>query len=146
MSSGSVSLERKAAVRKEPAEAQDYESCQLNDMEVDMDENKEESSFIPSAVISSAGWQEPKVMCDGQCLKEGFKYYDTAPAMVEENRREERFHSAMGRTQSFGHNSTNPSEANVGPTPNAALREPHVCSQASGEPDGRGESLVQDAR
>ena len=52
------------AVRKESADTQDYESCQWNDMDVDMDENMEELSFIPSVVSSSAGWLEPQFMCD----------------------------------------------------------------------------------
>ena len=60
-------------MRKESADTQEYESCQLTDMDVDMDENKEEWSFIPSAVSSSAGWHEPKLMCDRQCREEGFK-------------------------------------------------------------------------
>ena len=38
------------------------ESCQWND--VDMDENTEELSFIPSAVSCSAGLHEPQTMCD----------------------------------------------------------------------------------
>ena len=46
---------RKAVVRKESADTQEYESCQLNAMDLDMDENKEELSFIPCAVSSSAG-------------------------------------------------------------------------------------------
>ena len=29
---------------------QEYQSCQLNDVDVDMDDNKEELSFIPDAV------------------------------------------------------------------------------------------------
>ena len=33
-------------------------SCQSNDMDVDMDENEEELSFIPSAVSTSAYWYE----------------------------------------------------------------------------------------
>ena len=45
---------RRAVVRKEWADTQEYESCQQNDMNVDVDENKEEVSFVPSAVSSSA--------------------------------------------------------------------------------------------
>ena len=45
MSSGGGSQKkRKAVVRNEPTEAQDYESCRKNDMEVDMDESKQELS------------------------------------------------------------------------------------------------------
>ena len=51
-------------------------------MDVDMDENTEELSFIQSAVSSSAGWHEPQLMYDGQCGK-GFKYFDIASVMVE---------------------------------------------------------------
>ena len=36
-------------------------------MHVDMDENKEELSFAPSALSDSAGWHEPEFMCDRQC-------------------------------------------------------------------------------
>ena len=60
---------RKATVRKESADTQECVSCQLNELEVDMDENKKELSFIPSAVRSWAGWHEPKFMCDKQCWK-----------------------------------------------------------------------------
>ena len=35
------------------AETQKYKSCELNEMYVHMDENKEELSFVPSAVSSS---------------------------------------------------------------------------------------------
>ena len=42
----------KAVVRREPADTQEDEACQLNDTDVDMDENKEELSVIPSAVSS----------------------------------------------------------------------------------------------
>ena len=41
-SAGGSQKKRKAAVRKEPAEAQWYESYQQNDMEVDRDEGKED--------------------------------------------------------------------------------------------------------
>ena len=67
---------------KERTDAQEYESCQLFDM--DMDENKEELSFVPIAVSSSAGWHEPKFMCDRQCWKKGFYYFDIASGMVED--------------------------------------------------------------
>ena len=40
-------------------------------MDVTMDENKEELSFIPSAVSSSAGWYEQQFMCDRQCREKG---------------------------------------------------------------------------
>ena len=57
-------------LRKESADTQEYESCQLNDMDVDMDENKQELSFIPIAVSDSAGWREPNIMCDRQFREE----------------------------------------------------------------------------
>ena len=63
---------RKAVVRKESADTQEQESCQLNDMDVDMDE-KEELSFVPSAVSRTAGWHEPKLVCDRQCREDGFQ-------------------------------------------------------------------------
>ena len=50
-----------------------------------LDENNEESSFIPSAVSSSAGWHEPKFMCDRQCGKDGFKFYDITSTMVDDD-------------------------------------------------------------
>ena len=40
--------------KKDGSGTQEYESCQLHDMDVDVDENKEEISFIPSAVSESA--------------------------------------------------------------------------------------------
>ena len=42
-------------VRKESADSQESESYQLNDMDVDMNENKEELSFIPIVVTRTAG-------------------------------------------------------------------------------------------
>ena len=32
-----------------------------------------------------AGWYEPNFMCDMQCRKEGFKFYDIASIMVEDD-------------------------------------------------------------
>ena len=40
---------RKAKVRKESVDTQEKDSCQLHDLDVDMGENKEELSFLPSA-------------------------------------------------------------------------------------------------
>ena len=65
---------RRAAVRMESAEAQEYESCQQNDIEVDRDEVKEELSFFPSTVSVSTGWHEPKFICGNQCRKGAFKF------------------------------------------------------------------------
>ena len=73
---------------KESADTLEYESCQLNDMEVDIDENKEESSCIPSALSSSVGWDEPQFTCDRQCPKQGFKYYDIASVIIEDDLRQ----------------------------------------------------------
>ena len=56
-------------LRKESADTQEYESCQLNDMDVDMDENKQELIFLPIAVSDSAGWREPNIMCDRQSTR-----------------------------------------------------------------------------
>ena len=47
---GGSQKKRKAVVRTESADTQEYRSCQVNDMDVDMDENSEELSFI---------WQHP---------------------------------------------------------------------------------------
>ena len=41
-------------VRKESADTQEYESWQLNDMDMDMNENRE-LSFIPSVVTRTGG-------------------------------------------------------------------------------------------
>ena len=57
-SAGGSQKKKKAAVRKESTETQEYKSCQQNDMEVDRDEGMKELSFIPSAVSDSAGWRE----------------------------------------------------------------------------------------
>ena len=49
------------------------ESCQLNDMDFDVDENKEELSFIdPNSCVSGNA-------------KQGFKYYDIVSVMVEDS-------------------------------------------------------------
>ena len=42
-------------VRKQSADTQEYESWQLKDMDMDMNENKEELSFVPSVVTRTAG-------------------------------------------------------------------------------------------
>ena len=62
---GELAKTRKAAVRKESAGTQEYESSQLNDMDVDMDENKKELSFIPIAVSSSDDCIYPKSCVTG---------------------------------------------------------------------------------
>ena len=54
-------------------------------MEVDLPESKEERSFIPSAVSSSAGWHEAKFMCDRHCQEEGFQYFDSVSVVVEDS-------------------------------------------------------------
>ena len=79
---GSSQKKRKAVVQKESADTQEYESCQQNDMDVDMDENNEELSFVPSAVSDSAAWHEPKFMCDRQRRTGGLKCYETATILV----------------------------------------------------------------
>ena len=84
-STGGWQKKRKAVVRKESAHTQEYESCQQIDMEVDRGEDKEDMSFFPSALIESAGWYEPKFMCDRQSKKEGFKFFDIASIMVEDD-------------------------------------------------------------
>ena len=73
---GGSQKKRRAAEWKGSAEMQDYESCQQNDTEVDVDENKEELSLFPSAVSDSVGWHEPRFMCYRQCRREDFKFYD----------------------------------------------------------------------
>ena len=49
---------RKAVVWRESGDTQEYGSCQRNDLDVDMDETKEELSFTPIPVTSTAGWYE----------------------------------------------------------------------------------------
>ena len=65
---------RKAGVRKESVETQEYESYQQNGM--DADEDKEELCFVPSAVSSSAGFREARFKCGGRCRCEGFNGWD----------------------------------------------------------------------
>ena len=72
-------------VRKESADTQECETCQQNDMDVDVDVDKEEFSFVLLAVSCSAGWHEPKFMCDKQCREQGFQYDDTASVIVEDD-------------------------------------------------------------
>ena len=83
---------RKAVVRKESANTLEHESRQLNDM----DENKEELSFIPSAVSS---WHEPKLICDRQCWKKGLQYMDIAslPRLLQSEARRQEGASASSR-------------------------------------------------
>ena len=50
-----------------------------------MAENKEELSFMPSAVSSSAGWHEPNFCVTGNVGEKGFKYNDIASVMVEDH-------------------------------------------------------------
>ena len=54
-SAGGTQKTWKAVVRTVSADTQEYELCQLNDMDVVVVEDKEELSFVPSAV-SSFGW------------------------------------------------------------------------------------------
>ena len=54
-STGGQQKKRKAVVRKESAATQAYGSSQQNDMDADMEENKEEISFFSSGVSDSAG-------------------------------------------------------------------------------------------
>ena len=84
-SAGGLQQKRKAFVRKESAETQDDESCQQNDVEVDEHNSLEELGFVPRAVSDSLAWRESlrvKYMRDKKCIKEGFKFYDTAATVV----------------------------------------------------------------
>ena len=54
-------------------------------MDVDMHENMEELSIFPSAVSDSAEWHEPKFLCDRQCMQGGFKFYEIAAILVEDD-------------------------------------------------------------
>ena len=51
-------------------------------MDVDVNENTEELSFIPSTVSNSGDWHEPQFMCDKQCRRKGFKYSHIASVVV----------------------------------------------------------------
>ena len=82
-SAGGSQKKRKAVVRKESADTGEYESCQWNNMDMDMNENVEELSSFPIAVRRSAGWHKHKFMCDRQCRVKGFKCCPIAPVMVE---------------------------------------------------------------
>ena len=70
---------RKAVVRMESDDTHEYESCQQNDMEVNLDENREELNFSLSTL------HEPNIMCDGQCRRKGFKYNDIASVMAADH-------------------------------------------------------------
>ena len=48
-----------AAVRKESADTQEYESCHQNNMDVDRDEVKQELSVVRSASSASAEEAKP---------------------------------------------------------------------------------------
>ena len=77
----------KAAVGKESAETQEYESCQQNDMEVDRDEGMEESSLVPSAIVDATGWHKARFMCNNRCKREGFDLFDMAAILAEDEGR-----------------------------------------------------------
>ena len=82
-SAGASQKKRKAVLRKESAETQEYESClqtqdyvSCQDMEEDDNKSLQAMDFVPSAVSDSAGWHEPlrvKYMSDKKCNEEGFK-------------------------------------------------------------------------
>ena len=67
---GSVNSAREThKKRREKSRPTRRSMSRVSDVEVDMDEHEEELSFIPIAVSSSAGWHDPKFMCD-QALPE----------------------------------------------------------------------------
>ena len=75
------------STKQQSADTQEYESCQQNDVnesdqwdDMDVDMHEKHEGFIPRDVSNSADWREPKVMCDWQCRKKSFKYYDIARA------------------------------------------------------------------
>ena len=47
--------------------------------------DEDELNFMPSVVGRSAGWHESRNQCDGRCLEEGFKCWEIAAEMAEEN-------------------------------------------------------------
>ena len=60
---------RQAVVRRESADTLENEAM----------------SHIPNPVSRTAGWHEPKFMCDRQCRMEGFKYNEIASVQVEDD-------------------------------------------------------------
>ena len=46
---------------------------------------KNQRKRSPCAACDSAGWHEPRFMCDRQCRKGGFRFYDIAAIMLEED-------------------------------------------------------------
>ena len=77
---------RRAVIRVESAETQDYvsahplTSCMEQKMEAEDEKDMEELSFVPSAV------REPRWtlhMCDCQCGEEGFEFFETAAIATE---------------------------------------------------------------
>ena len=71
---------RRAVIRVESAETQDYVSESQGLEEID-DEEMEEMSLIPSAV-SAPRWALH--MCDNKCNTEGFKFYQPVAIVVED--------------------------------------------------------------
>ena len=72
---GGTQNKRKSAMLKQSADTQECEKCHQNDKEVDMDENKEELSFITSTMSSSDGWREPN-----SCVTSNAKKKDSITA------------------------------------------------------------------
>ena len=84
---GDSHKKRKAAVRKESAETQEYKSCQQNDVEVHREQGMEELRFFLGAVSDTAGWHKARFMCDRRCMGEGFKFHHIAAILVGDERR-----------------------------------------------------------
>ena len=70
---------RRAVIRVESAETQEYVSEQQGLEEIDVEE-MEELSFVPSAV-SEARWALH--MCDNKCSREGFTFHQLAASVTE---------------------------------------------------------------
>ena len=72
-SAGSSRKKRKAVVRKESADTQEYDPCQQNDMDVDMVENKEELRFVQKCSKRFSWMARNKVQVPQSMLEGGFE-------------------------------------------------------------------------
>ena len=75
---------RKAVVRRESADTQEYVPYEQKGMDMNVDETENELRFVPSAV-GFIGLREPRFKGDGRCQGEGFKCWEIATEVVEEN-------------------------------------------------------------
>ena len=79
-SASGVQKKEVAVVRKESVDMQEYEPYNQKVIDMDVDE----WSFVPRAV-GFAGLREPRFQCDGRCQGQGFKCWEIATEMVEDD-------------------------------------------------------------